>query len=52
MELEKEESSNFYKDWNTGRFTEEGENHYLLHIVTRWKRDDNGIKIVRSGKCV
>ena len=27
-----------------------GENHYLLHIVTRWKRDHNGIKIVRSGK--
>jgi len=22
----------------------------LLHIVTRWKRDHNGIKIVRSGK--
>jgi hypothetical protein len=27
----------------------QGENHYLLHIVTRWKRDENGIKIVREG---
>ena len=36
----------------TTRFKKKGENHFLLHIVTRWKRDANGIKIVREGTYV
>lgn len=25
------------------------ENHFLLHIVTRWKRDESGIRMERNG---
>ena len=32
------------------RLTKQCENHFLLHIVTRWKRDENGIKMMRGGK--
>ena len=30
----------------------QGENRMLMHFVTRWKRDRDGIRMERDGKCV
>lgn len=27
----------------------DGENHFLLHIFTRWKKDNSGSRIIRGG---